>query len=78
MVWAADVACVYSGPQAHCRWADTLHSMLVLLLLPISQEIFGAGPTGKVLLLPQEPNAVHIMVATGTGNPLAQCVMHHI
>ena len=26
-----------------------------------------AGPTGKVLLLPQEANAVHIMVATGTG-----------
>lgn len=26
-----------------------------------------AGPTGKVLLLPEDPNAVHIMVATGTG-----------
>ena len=26
-----------------------------------------AGPTGKVLLLPPEKNAVHIMVATGTG-----------
>ena len=26
-----------------------------------------AGPTGKVLLLPQDSNAVHIMVATGTG-----------
>ena len=26
-----------------------------------------AGPTGKILLLPSEPNAVHIMVATGTG-----------
>ena len=25
------------------------------------------GPTGKVLLLPPEPNAVHIMIATGTG-----------
>ena len=25
------------------------------------------GPTGKILLLPSDPNAVHIMVATGTG-----------
>lgn len=30
-------------------------------------EVTMTGPTGKVLLLPQEPNAVHIMVATGTG-----------
>lgn len=30
-------------------------------------EITMTGPTGKVLLLPPEPNAVHIMVATGTG-----------
>jgi ferredoxin--NADP+ reductase len=30
-------------------------------------EITLTGPTGKILLLPQEPNAVHIMVATGTG-----------
>ena len=28
-----------------------------------------AGPTGKVLLLPEDPNAVIIMVATGTGKP---------
>jgi len=28
---------------------------------------FSAGPTGKILLLPKEENAVHIMVATGTG-----------
>ena len=28
-----------------------------------------AGPTGKVLLLPEDPNAVIIMVATGTGMP---------
>jgi hypothetical protein len=26
-----------------------------------------AGPTGKVLLMPEDPNAVFIMVATGTG-----------
>jgi sulfite reductase alpha subunit-like flavoprotein len=26
-----------------------------------------AGPTGKVLLLPEDPNAVVICVATGTG-----------
>lgn len=26
-----------------------------------------SGPTGKVLLLPEDPNAVVIMVATGTG-----------
>ena len=25
------------------------------------------GPTGKVLLLPPDNNAVHIMIATGTG-----------
>jgi ferredoxin--NADP+ reductase len=25
------------------------------------------GPTGKVLLMPEDPNAVFIMVATGTG-----------
>jgi len=25
------------------------------------------GPTGKVLLMPEDPNAVYIMVATGTG-----------
>lgn len=28
---------------------------------------FGTGPTGKVLLMPEDPNAVFIMVATGTG-----------
>lgn len=28
---------------------------------------FAAGPTGKVLLMPEDPNAVFIMVATGTG-----------
>lgn len=26
-----------------------------------------AGPTGKLLLMPQDPNSVFIMVATGTG-----------
>lgn len=26
-----------------------------------------AGPTGKILLLPEDPNAVLILVATGTG-----------
>ena len=26
-----------------------------------------AGPTGKILLMPEDPNAVFIMVATGTG-----------
>jgi len=32
------------------------------------QKITMTGPTGKVMLLPEEdPNAVHIMVATGTG-----------
>jgi ferredoxin--NADP+ reductase len=30
-------------------------------------EITMTGPTGKILLLPSDPNAVHIMVATGTG-----------
>ncbi|KAH7620217.1 putative Ferredoxin--NADP reductase, chloroplastic [Nannochloris sp. 'desiccata'] len=30
-------------------------------------EITMTGPTGKVLLLPEDPNAVIIMVATGTG-----------
>jgi len=31
------------------------------------QEIVMTGPTGKVLLLPKDPNSVLIMVATGTG-----------
>ena len=31
------------------------------------------GPTGKVLLLPSDPNAVHIMVATGTGIAPYRC-----
>lgn len=31
------------------------------------QEITMTGPTGKVLLLPEDPNAVIICVATGTG-----------
>lgn len=31
------------------------------------EEITMTGPTGKILLLPSDPNAVHIMVATGTG-----------
>lgn len=31
------------------------------------QEITMTGPTGKVLLLPEDPNAVMICVATGTG-----------
>ncbi|KAL3155179.1 hypothetical protein ABBQ32_013119 [Trebouxia sp. C0010 RCD-2024] len=30
-------------------------------------EIKMTGPTGKVLLMPEDPNAVYIMVATGTG-----------
>jgi ferredoxin--NADP+ reductase len=30
-------------------------------------EINMTGPTGKVLLMPEDPNAVYIMVATGTG-----------
>lgn len=30
-------------------------------------EITMTGPTGKVLLMPEDPNAVYIMVATGTG-----------
>jgi ferredoxin--NADP+ reductase len=30
-------------------------------------EIMLTGPTGKVLLMPEDPNAVYIMVATGTG-----------
>ena len=38
-----------------------LQSHLVMLATRV------AGPTGKVLLLPEDPNAVIIMVATGTG-----------
>ena len=30
-------------------------------------ESCSTGPTGKVLLMPEDPNAVFIMVATGTG-----------
>ena len=31
------------------------------------QEVMMTGPTGKVMLLPEDPATVHIMVATGTG-----------
>merc|ERR1711966_158665 len=31
------------------------------------EEIKLTGPTGKVLLMPEDPNACYIMVATGTG-----------
>merc|ERR1711918_115758 len=31
------------------------------------QEIMMTGPTGKILLMPKDPNAVLICVATGTG-----------
>ncbi len=31
------------------------------------QEIVMTGPTGKILLMPEDPNAVLICVATGTG-----------
>ena len=41
-----------------------LHSHLLMIAR------LSAGPTGKVLLLPEDPNAVIIMVATGTGNAL--------
>ena len=34
---------------------------------PPGTEITMTGPTGKVLLLPEDPNSVVIMVATGTG-----------
>ena len=34
---------------------------------PPGTEITMTGPTGKVLLLPEDPNAAIIMVATGTG-----------
>ena len=30
-------------------------------------EVMMTGPTGKVMLLPEDPKTVHIMVATGTG-----------
>lgn len=35
-----------------------------------------AGPTGKVLLLPEDPNAVIICVATGTGEHAALCMLY--
>lgn len=33
----------------------------------MNQLLCVTGPTGKVLLMPEDPNAVYIMVATGTG-----------
>ena len=36
-----------------------------MLLLNLSFLL--TGPTGKILLMPEDPNAVFIMVATGTG-----------
>lgn len=35
-------------------------TLLLVLLLPL-------GPTGKILLMPEDPNSVLICVATGTG-----------
>lgn len=44
---------------------------ILIVILPSSKYPIlcdcGAGPTGKVLLMPEDPNAVYIMVATGTG-----------
>ncbi len=44
---------------------------LITVLSHFSQHHAHAGPTGKVLLLPEDPNAVIIMVATGTGAGLS-------
>ena len=33
----------------------------------VGEEVTMTGPTGKILLLDNDPNAVHICVATGTG-----------
>jgi ferredoxin--NADP+ reductase len=35
--------------------------------MPEYESGSSTGPTGKILLLAEEENAVHIMVATGTG-----------
>lgn len=33
----------------------------------MTSMLYFAGPSGKVMLLPEDPNATHIMIATGTG-----------
>nr|AFK42524.1 unknown [Lotus japonicus] len=39
-----------------------------MLVFHIHSTIFFAGPSGKVMLLPEDdPNATHIMIGTGTG-----------
>lgn len=43
------------------------HSTLLSQEEVIRTWIWLAGPTGKILLLPEDQNAVHIWVATGTG-----------
>ena len=35
--------------------------------LSVYRYVLPAGPTGKILLMPEDPNAVLIMIATGTG-----------
>ena len=60
--------------QLPLRWPCFLlyadaSSLPVTLKTTGSHEVhgFAAGPTGKILLMPEDPNAVFIMVATGTG-----------
>lgn len=53
-----------------CPWNCALQSFLkhsINEMFTWSLLLF-AGPTGQVLLVPEDPNAVCIMVATGTGS----------
>lgn len=46
----------------------SLWKMMDLLSRSFSYDFMTSGPSGKIMLLPEEdPNATHIMIATGTG-----------
>lgn len=58
--------------QQPCIGTCPSHSLAALLSITRTQappppRSLSTGPTGKVLLLPEDPNAVIICVATGTG-----------
>jgi sulfite reductase alpha subunit-like flavoprotein len=49
-------------------FSDSLpHLPIISLSSVITSLFYHTGPSGKIMLLPEDPNATHIMIATGTG-----------